>query len=108
MVLMMSLHLFHSDFPDRTDRHRVALSRFHHKLDQITVDETLMIPMGILGHHSRRDKDIDNTRTERVLHITRPNVLNIMQQFNENSTFDHVFYALGPGIVEKALRTKSP
>lgn len=51
-----------------------------------------MIPMGTLGHRSRREKDVNNNRRQRVLRIIQqPNVLKIMQQINKNTAPDHVF-----------------
>ncbi len=51
-----------------------------------------MIPMGILGHCSGREEDVDNNRTKRVLRmIQQPNVLKIMQQLNKNTESEHVF-----------------
>ncbi len=51
-----------------------------------------MIPMWILGHCSKREKDIDNTRTKSALRIIRQqNVLKIMQQIDKNTASYYVF-----------------
>lgn len=57
----------------------------------MALDETLMIPMRILGHCSserERATAVNNAGTNTAQRMIRPNLLKMMQQINKNTLSD--------------------